>query len=441
MGRAAATLLSCAFLLAACSSSSGDDTLESTTPTSPPSTITTTAATTAAPTSAAPDPAADIAYLVDTIHANHPDPFHHQTEAELDERVRSARGAIDAAPGDPDVALVAAALVANLGLGEGHGGVYPWGQAGLSAWELHLYDFDDGIRLVGGDGAGVPLGSRLVAIDGVGVDALVAAVEPLVPHDNHQTIRARLPSYLVFPAVLRGAGFDVADAAILTWELADGSRADHPAPPLETADDFRDRLGLIAAQAPPTLPPSAGGPRYRLHRDEALWFEYVGADAMYVGWNFVLEISAEVDALRERLAAGVPRAVVVDVRNNPGGDIGDGIELVQLLADVERAAPGTVRLVVGRSTFSAATHSVADLLGLVDVTVVGEPTGGSPTSYADARRIELPYSGVLAFIDSNLYEADSGNWEPIAPDVAVAITWADVEAGRDPVLDAALAAP
>ncbi len=428
-------VLACAVLLAACSTSSdSNETLAPTTSITPRSTTSTS-------TTAAPETVDDIAYLVDAIHANHPDPFHHQTEAELDERVAAARAAVEAAPGDPDVALVATARVANLGTGEGHGGVYPWGQAGLSAWELNLYDFDDGIRLVGGDRAGVPLGSRLVAIDGVAVGELVAAVTPLVPHDNSQTVRARLPSFLLFPAVLRGAGFDVDDRATITWELADGSHVEQPAPPLERADDFRARLGLIAAQAPPTMPPADSGPQYRLRRDEALWFEDIGADAVYVGWNLVLEISGEVDELRERLAAGVPRAVVVDVRNNPGGDIGDGIELVNLLADVESAAPGTVRLIVGRSTFSAATHSVADLLALVDVIVVGEPTGGSPTSYADARRIELPVSGVLAFVDSKLYEADSGDWEPIEPDIAVALTWPDVEAGRDPVLDAAFAAP
>lgn len=73
-----------------------------------------------------------------------------------------------------------------------------------------------------------------------------------------------------------------------------------------------------------------------------------------------------------------------------------------------------------------------------DVVLVGEPTGGSGRSYADPSRIDLPRSGITAFVDTELYESGDGGWDALEPDVAVDLTWDDHAAGRDPALEVAL---
>ena len=370
-------------------------------------------------------PVGDLALLAERIVALHPDPFHAVSRAELERRAGTD-------PSDPDRLLVAAMRLANLGVGDGHGGVYPWAQSDLEAWPIHLYDFgSDGLRAVGGDG--VPVGSRLLAVGDAPIEDVIAAVEPLVPHDNEWTVRSRLPAFIVFPAVLRGLGFDVDE---LTWQRPDGTSETVPPPDAVPAAAFAELLGLFQAQVPPSLP---------YDRDRIFWSEVRGR-VLYVRWNQVQRIDAAsatalsdlATSMVEQVGAGAIDRVVIDARHNPGGEIPAATPLVLAITEIERARPGTVRFLVGRSTFSAASNTVARLREEVDVTVVGEPTGGSNASFADPSRVVLPASRLVAFVDTAPYIAGDRSFGPVEPDVAVELTWADYAAGRDPALDAAM---
>ncbi|HEX4905693.1 MAG TPA: hypothetical protein VFU93_09595 [Acidimicrobiales bacterium] len=360
--------------------------------------------------------AADLALLAENLLRLHPDPLHHVTRAELDART------IDD-PTDPDRLLVAAMRLANLGIGEGHGGVYPWAQQSLQAWPLHLYDFDDGLHVVGGIGA--PVGARLVAVGETPVEEVVEAVRPLVPHDNEWTVRSRLPGYLVFPAVLRGLGID---ATTLTWELPTGEMTTEAPPATVPSGELAELLGLFQAQVPPTLP---------YDRDRLFWSERRG-DLLYVRWNQVQRADGDTTlaelatAMVDDVTAGAVTRVVIDARHNPGGEIGAATPLVLAVTEIERARPGTVRFLVGRGTFSAASNVIARLAHELNVTVVGEPTGGNQRSYADPRRIDLPASGIVAFVNTRLYDSGDASWGPVQPDIVVAPT-----RSGDPALDAA----
>lgn len=338
----------------------------------------------------------DLRHLAAQIVALHPDPFHHLDRAELEART------IDD-PSDPDQLLVAAMRLANLGVGEGHGGVYPWAQPALEAWPLHLYD-DGGIRIVGGT-TDVSLGSRVVAIGDTPIDEVVERVHPLVPHDNEWTIRARLPAYLVFPAVLRGVGID---PSTLTWEV-DGRTITVPAPTTVTSAELADLLGLFQPQVPPS-PPYDHGRRFSVDRR---------GDAVVVEWNQVqstdgdLSLSELASALVADVASGEVTSILVDATHNPGGDINRATPLVLAVTEIERSRPGTVTFKVGRSTFSAASHVIANLVAEVGVAVTGEPTGGNQRSYADPRRVELPTSGIVAFVNTREYVSGDGSWGPV----------------------------
>lgn len=364
----------------------------------------------------------DLEALAERIDTWHPDPYHAVARDDVE-----ARATAD--PSDPDELLVAAMALANLGVGEGHGGVYPWSQDGAEAWPIHLYGFPDGLRVVGG--SGVPIGARLVAVGDTPIEEVVETVRPLVPHDTEATIDSRLPAYLVFPAVLRGLGFD---PDRLTWALPDGSTTVEPSPATVSGEDFRDLLGLFQDQVPPTLPYD----RERIFATERL------GDAVHVRWNQVQpnddgsSLSDLADSLVADVASGAVTRVVIDARHNPGGDIGAGAPLERAVREIEATNPGTVRLLVGRGTFSAASFVLAGLIEELDLLVVGEPSGGSSRSYADPRPFDLPTSGIATYINTALYENGAAEWEPIVPDLEVVPTFDDWSAGRDPALAAAL---
>lgn len=71
---------------------------------------------------------------------------------------------------------------------------------------------------------------------------------------------------------------------------------------------------------------------------------------------------------------------------------------------------------------------------------VGDPTGGSPNLYANARPVNLSSSGIKVNVSSHYFDCASPNdprpW--IAPDISAELSSADYFAGRDSVLQAAI---
>jgi C-terminal processing protease CtpA/Prc len=129
------------------------------------------------------------------------------------------------------------------------------------------------------------------------------------------------------------------------------------------------------------------------------------------------------------------RQTIVDLRNNPGGNNTTYDPLLSVLRD----APG-LTVLTSRTTFSAAANLIAELEREAEPLLVGEPTGGSPNIYGDPVDIQLPETGLTAHVAGVWWElagADDGRLE-FYPDVSVGLVSADLFAGRDPVLTAAL---
>ena len=179
--------------------------------------------------------------------------------------------------------------------------------------------------------------------------------------------------------------------------------------------------------------------------DEPLWWSRLDDGAtLFVQYNRVDFLGA---ALPEDLlaAAGAPevKRVVVDIRHNFGGEVRALEPVLAAFANPAFADPGRLFLVAGRNTFSAASMFVAKLQAQTELTIVGEPMGGSPNMWGNARPVELDRSGLVVSVATMFELATTSGDErlTIEPDLSVPLTFADWSAGRDGALDAILARP
>lgn len=130
------------------------------------------------------------------------------------------------------------------------------------------------------------------------------------------------------------------------------------------------------------------------------------------------------------------RRVVVDLRHNSGGENGSYPPLLEALQELPA---GSVRLLTSRTTFSAATNFVAEVTSSTDALVVGEPMGGAPNMWGDAREVVLPGTVAVLHVATRLWELGGVDLRSTVPvDVEVPVTWADWSAGRDRALERAL---
>ena len=387
-------------------------------------------------------PAGDVRLAADHLRDDHPNLFHDLSPATFQAAVDdlSARaGSIGA-----DELLVGLMRLAALpGVRDGHTGIFPLdpsNRRALHAYPIHVYEFADGTYVIGQAGGRDLLRARLVAVNGRPLEEVEAAVRPLVPHDNDSSLRLRLTMYLLTAEVLHGLGV-APDAGPLRFTFErDGRRFDATLTPI-SVPAYNSAMGDLGH---PILPQAITGrvPAYVARRNQDQWTTKLASRRVfYVGYN--LTTGGTWTLSRRLLKAARPkrvRGVIVDLRNNPGGDNHTYVDLLGALIRLSKTK--RVVVIISRVTFSAAENFAVDVERRARPVFVGEPSGGSPNLYGDTTPTSLPAAGVTLRVATIYWQKSTPNDPRIAidPRVPVALSSSDFFAGRDPVLSAALKA-
>jgi hypothetical protein len=393
------------------------------------------------PTPSAPPPAAatreerwiqDVDYLAAELPRLHPNLFFQASRGEFDAVVASVRAAAATARDHEIVAgLMRIAAVAR----DGHTSVYRW--RGFRSLPLALTRLADGLYVTAASAPLIAsLGLRVVAIGDVPAAELEARVAPYVSHENEAWLRVQAPQLLAIPEMLHVLGA-TSDPATATFRLeaADGTRVQLDVNALATASQLVD---LTTAAGAPL-------PLHRQRRNENYWLTLVEESrTLYLQYNRCQNASESLASVADRAFSVMDRAgadrLVVDVRHNGGGDSRVDDHLIEGIQS--RSAwrqRGRLYCLISGETFSSGMWTADDLRKLGAV-LVGSPTGGKPNSYGNNSTLQLPNSLLQVGYSTRYYQLISGSDPPsIAPELAVEETIADLRAGRDPLLDAAVA--
>lgn len=328
-------------------------------------------------------------------------------------------------------------------LGQSHNNLYlnvPGVRARFAALPLTLYQFPDGVYVIGADRPNILLvGSRLVRLDDTPTDSAMARLRSLVSRD-HPGNEWVGPGYLAVPEVMHALGVARRPDQVSLTVAGEGGRTytQSVAP-----TSFSSPRHL---RAPPGTRPGAA-PLYLSRPDAGYWFTRIPGDSVvYVQFNRVVNGPGESIAqfalrLRRFLADSAVRDVVVDVRRNNGGNTYLYPELLRTLIAFDTGESHRLFVIIGRGTYSAAINFITDLDRLTSAVFVGEPSGGTPVQTGgDESSTVLPYSGIQGGLSAASWNLsaprDTRPW--ITPDVPVVLTAADYFANRDPALDAIL---
>jgi Peptidase family S41 len=396
-------------------------------------------ATGGATAAAPPGVAADVEHYLAELERIHPNPYHAVSRAEY----RAAADRLIArlpTLTDDELLVELLRLVASLGERDGHANMNPLAPGHrriLHLYPIATYEFADGVYVVAAPGRPQLVGRRIAAIQGRPIGEVLRLVDPLVTFDNPLSLAAHRSPYLVTAEILHGLGITpTAERATLSLEgLAD----------VELTPVTRGAYVTAMRTAFPLFldgMPKRARPLMASRRGTSQWVTTLDRGrVVYFLYNTVLQDTTRTANRILRLARRAKtRRIVVDLRNNGGGDIGTYPYLLETLKTRAINRPGRLVVLIGRTTFSAAVHFATDLDQGTRAVFVGEPTGGSPNHYSDTDPVALEVSGYTINVPRIYFEKQPGRpGRRLDVDVAVPLTGRDFFAGRDPVLARALA--
>jgi hypothetical protein len=380
----------------------------------------------------------DVFHLVAALEEMHPDPFagcpRETFEAGVDTFLSGVEEWTEVRSTAEFMRLLA---LLSRGGREGHAGVWSLSSAVLP---IQIHAFSDGWFVVDAPSETADLvGAQVLAIGGIDVAEVAARLAPLQCHDNEVNLRVRVAGALSTVDLLAGVEIPRSSQGFLVRLRMPGDeeveRALTPRPPQH--GDLRRRFGG-------GLPPREGhrwlrnlDAAYRMEMLEprhTLYVQYNEVTAGREGGPTLAEFAQE---MMKRFEEEHAERLVLDVRCNGGGDNTTFGPLIEALKTPAIDRPDVLFGLIGPQTFSAAGNFAAVLDRETRATLVGEPTGGAPNQYGDARDVSLPRHPQLNLRLATRYHVFTTPDDPslaVEPDVLVPLTSKDYFSGHDPVL-------
>jgi hypothetical protein len=361
---------------------------------------------------------ADIDLLFNTVQSRHPNLYTQTPKAEWDREISALREKVPAAA-DVELAMESARILALAR--DGHTFLNLRSSALFTFYQLRVAWFEEGWVVTAAPGEFPDLaGTVITKLDDTPIDRVIDKLRPYVSYENEWWFRAQVASYLVSPEILRAIGV-VRTPGWIT---------------------INDEFPIPSTPGTVWGSPINAQPKFPLWaRSSSIyyWFTYLPESrTIYFKYNVcaempVLPASKFKQQLEAAMAANPVERFIVDVRNNTGGN---SAVLARLLPNVPAAVKRIV--ITGRQTFSGGMNAASDL-SRAGYTLIGEPTGGKPTSFGEVLGLSLASAGLRAQFSTRLFiGAVQSDSDAIIPDVRVGWTWAAFAREEDPFLEAAL---
>ena len=303
------------------------------------------------------------------------------------------------------------------------------------AFPLNVYWFGDELRVTRiAENYRRAVGARVLQIDGVNIKEANSRMSQLVAHENDYWVRQLSAAYMPYAEILHALKITPdTKQARWTFVASDG-------------EQFSLAMNAISPnEKVEWLSASDSSPLYRQQPDQQFWFTYLtDSQTIYVNFRgYRDEFTRHAGDLLSFIKQNPTRRLIIDVRQNRGGDFTKVRR--ELIPGLKQAGvfskPGSLFIITGRATQSAAVVNAVDFRKEMHAILVGEPTGGRPNGYSEHGEFMLPSSNLKISYSSRYYKFQDQDTPAVMPDKLIETSWEAYQAGRDPVMEWILSQP
>jgi hypothetical protein len=376
----------------------------------------------------------DLQYFARELERRHKNLFHTVSREEFTGAVARLDSAIPSLAAHQIVVRMKqiAALV-----GDGHTGMHipPY----FSLYPITLYWFGSELRVTAATKEYQrALGARVLGIGDLSLDEVqkrVATCFPSATNENPWYVLSTSPAFITRPEVLHALGIVPTPGGPAQFRLEDdqGGRFTLAIAPVPTPPVVNRTVTLSGL-----IPAAKSQPLFRQRLSEPFWFTFLpDSQTVYVSFRSYRGLGANARALFAFLDRNPVTRIVIDMRQNGGGDFFEGrkhlVEPLKQRAALNRT--GGLYVVVGRRTYSAAMVNAIDFRKETSAVLVGEPIGERPNSYSENDEMTLPSSRLVVSYSTRYYRFLDEDVPAVLPDVRIDPTWPEWRDGRDPVME------
>jgi len=179
-------------------------------------------------------------------------------------------------------------------------------------------------------------------------------------------------------------------------------------------------------------------PLFRQNPQETFWYKYLPEHGtVYCSFRGYQDLGSHAEGLFKLIKERKPDKLVIDLRQNGGGDYTQGLKyVVHPIRDLPAInKKGHLFVLIGVNTFSAAMSNAAHFRYQTNAILAGRPIGEKPNSYQEPREFTLPNSHWTVRYSTKYYKFVESGENIIRPDQEIKSGWEDYAAGRDLALE------
>ncbi len=388
----------------------------------------------------------DLDFMVRRMERMHWDLYAHVSKAEFTSEIASIEHDLPELT-DSQVRARIRRLLARVGDGHTLMRSRTEDESAVERFPIDLYRFTDGIFVRGAatEHAAI-VGARVMQFGPISADSAYTAMKQYISVDNEIGYRDGVGSALSSPDVLEAIGaLRTGDKLHLTLQSPDGRAFAYamPVAKIEAEKLGHQRLdGFVYANDGARSPL----PSWLRNPDTPLWYEYDSDEDLVYCWLGAIDdmkdksFAAFCDEMLEFIEKNNVERLVIDMRLNGGGNTGVVLPLIHGLVKSRVNREGSLFVIIGRRTFSAAMNTCALLEMHTEATFVGEPTGSRPNFVGESTSFVLPCTHYRVFCSSRYWQhvssEDRRPW--IAPRIVAELSSQDFATNRDPAMEAIL---
>jgi hypothetical protein len=297
---------------------------------------------------------------------------------------------------------------------------------------IYAVKFSDGFYIVMTDNKNTGLlGKKIIKAGNIDISVVEDSLKKMISYENNYWADYQFPKTFSFVEALRFYGFS---NSLLQVELEIEGTGKVTLNSIEQYY-FNFSSGYKNVLEGKTLP------LYLQNYSSYYWNTFLtSSKTFYIAYNNCsnasnISFAAFTENIKNFIASNEVDKVVIDLRNNGGGNSSIINPLLSYLQNSSFNQNGKLFVIIGNHTFSSALLNAISFKQDTKCLLVGEPTGGKPNSYGEVRTFTLPNSGITAQYCIKYFSKVSGNPESLFPDFYVDLTAQDYLNGRDPVLD------